>query len=611
MKKFSSKEAVIIRQLSKCFTGNDFLNESYEKTIHSNLEKRMKECKFEQFYDYLLYLNRAPNELFSFVSALTIHTTFWMREESHFEEIVKDIVKKGIKRPKIWSVACSSGQEPFSLALYLEELREKGEIEDYEILASDVDILSIKKGKLSQYQLRDLENISPRFHRFLNIKAESFSPSNDIKNRVFFTFHNIFNNHSGALSLKKMDYILMRNVLIYFDQDSIAKIVSNLADYLKPSAQLVVGHCESLRSIRDSRFSLKGRSIYNFRPRENLEFTEKPKLLVVEDSPSIQVVIKKIVGREFDITLAPDTDYATRALKKNKFDVISLDLNLGKDCGDDWLLKERSRGLESPVIIVSDFQGRDAERVFSTLSSTSQDYLRKKDLNQSPQLFLEKLRGMVGNKIEKSPQNLTSKAHKLVTNFSSVEGILIGGSTGAIAVLDELFQNLPPNLPPIFLVQHMEFEFIKTYASNLRFGKKLWVNEVREKIQCQPGHIYLAGADSHLIVEKEENNLFANIQLGASVLGHRPSVDALFQSGARCNGQFLSILLTGMGRDGAQGMAELSQKKGNTNIIQDRESCVVFGMPGEALKLGAAHGEFSIQEIINIFNMISEKKEAA
>ncbi|GGY10984.1 chemotaxis protein CheB [Paludibacterium paludis] len=168
--------------------------------------------------------------------------------------------------------------------------------------------------------------------------------------------------------------------------------------------------------------------------------------------------------------------------------------------------------------------------------------------------------------------------------------IAIGSSTGGTEALRVLLTALPANMPPILITQHMPEMFTKSFAARLDSLCRLTVKEAADGERLQPGHVYIAPGHSHLLVKPAPTIGFAvGLSRADPVNRHRPSVDVLFRSLGNLVGKnAIGVILTGMGRDGAAGMLEMKEA-GAYNIAQDEASCVVFGMPKEAIALGAVH----------------------
>ena len=176
--------------------------------------------------------------------------------------------------------------------------------------------------------------------------------------------------------------------------------------------------------------------------------------------------------------------------------------------------------------------------------------------------------------------------------------IAIGSSTGGTEALRVLLTALPAEMPPIVVTQHMPEMFTKSFASRLDALCRLRVKEAEDGERLQPGTVYIAPGHSHLLVKSTNGIAYAaSLHQGPPVNRHKPSVDVLFRSAANVAGKHcIGVILTGMGRDGAAGMLEL-REAGAINIAQDEASCVVFGMPKEAIATGGVHEVLPLQSI--------------
>jgi len=178
--------------------------------------------------------------------------------------------------------------------------------------------------------------------------------------------------------------------------------------------------------------------------------------------------------------------------------------------------------------------------------------------------------------------------------------IVIGSSTGGTEALREVLSALPERMPPILVAQHMPEMFTHSFATRLDGLCKLQVREAKEGDRLQEGYVYIAPGHSHLMLKAAHSvGYAAALSSGDPVNRHRPSVDVLFRSAANVAGKnCIGVMLTGMGRDGANGMLEMRQV-GAYNIAQDEASCVVFGMPKEAIANGSVHEVLPLNAIAN------------
>jgi two-component system, chemotaxis family, protein-glutamate methylesterase/glutaminase len=184
-----------------------------------------------------------------------------------------------------------------------------------------------------------------------------------------------------------------------------------------------------------------------------------------------------------------------------------------------------------------------------------------------------------------------------IGRLSTEKIVFIGASTGGTEATKEVLMQLPPDAPAVMITQHMPPGFTKSYAARLDGLCRIRVAEARDGERVLPGHAYIAPGGHHLSVERSGANYVARVQVGEPVNRHMPSVEVLFKSAARVVGpNALGIMLTGMGADGAKAMREM-RDAGSYNFVQDEASCVVFGMPREAIGHGAAHEVLPLTQI--------------
>jgi two-component system chemotaxis response regulator CheB len=213
-------------------------------------------------------------------------------------------------------------------------------------------------------------------------------------------------------------------------------------------------------------------------------------------------------------------------------------------------------------------------------------------------------------KVRKSQRSrLPSVSPKLPLDPTAL--IVIGASTGGTEALKEVLTRLPKNIPPILIVQHIPPVFSAAFANRLNELCPFEVKEAENGDTVKPGRALIAPGGFHMRFQKSMRANHVTIDQESPVQRHRPSVDILFQSVARqWSGKTIAVILTGMGSDGAQGLSDL-RKKGARTIAQDEESCVVFGMPKEAIRLGGAEVVSNLFEIPEKMMKILEQKKTA
>jgi len=267
----------------------------------------------------------------------------------------------------------------------------------------------------------------------------------------------------------------------------------------------------------------------------------------------------------------------------------------------------------TPVVMVSTLTERGADVTLRALELGAVDFVAKPKVGVADGLRLladditDKVR-VAAQATLRRPHAASSKAAveaarpatpmSALGRLSTEKIVFIGASTGGTEATKEVLTQLPPDCPAIVITQHMPAGFTKSYAARLDGLCRIRVAEARDGERILPGHAYIApGGVQHLSVERSGANYIARVVEGEPVNRHRPSVEVLFQSAARVVGpNALGIMLTGMGGDGARAMKEM-RDAGSYNLVQDEASCVVFGMPREAIAAGAAHEVLPLGQI--------------
>lgn len=342
----------------------------------------------------------------------------------------------------------------------------------------------------------------------------------------------------------------------------------------------------------------------------------KIKVLVVDDSAMIRGVMKKIIDHETDMVCvgaAPDPLVAREMIKALNPDVLTLDVEMPKMDGLDFL--ERLMRLRPmPVVMVSTLTERGSDITFRALALGAVDFISKPKMDIARGMedyaseITDKIRAAAQARVHKAiahssldvQEKLSADAilPSVAGRYSSTEKlIIIGASTGGTEAIKEVLTRLPADVPGILVTQHMPENFTKSFADRLNSLCKISVKEAEHNERVLPGHAYIAPGHSHLLLRRSGANYVTELNQGPPVNRHRPSVDVLFRSAANAAGaNALGIILTGMGNDGAQGLLEMRQA-GSHTIAQNEESCIVFGMPKEAINLGGACEVLPLQNI--------------
>jgi two-component system chemotaxis response regulator CheB len=329
----------------------------------------------------------------------------------------------------------------------------------------------------------------------------------------------------------------------------------------------------------------------------------KIKVLIVDDSALIRSVMSEIIKSQPDmevVGVAPDPLVARDLIKQTNPDVLTLDVEMPKMDGLDFLEK-LMRLRPMPVVMVSSLTERGSEITLRALELGAVDFVTKPKLSiqsgmrEYAELIADKIRA--ASKARVKPRQVAAAgaasnveaALPLIRNplTSSEKLIIIGASTGGTEAIKDFLIQMPSDCPGILITQHMPEGFTRSFAKRLDGICKISVKEAENGERILPGHAFIAPGHSHLLLARSGANYVTQLNQEAPVNRHRPSVDVLFNSAAVCAGKnAVGVILTGMGKDGALGMLEM-KKAGAYNFAQDEATCVVFGMPREAIAVGA------------------------
>jgi two-component system chemotaxis response regulator CheB len=326
----------------------------------------------------------------------------------------------------------------------------------------------------------------------------------------------------------------------------------------------------------------------------------KIKVVIVDDSALIRSVLREIVSSQPDmevVGVAPDPLAARDIIRRTNPDVLTLDVEMPKMDGLDFLEK-LMRLRPMPVVMVSTLTERNSEITMRALELGAVDFVTKpkvsvqSGMQEYADVIADKIRAASRARVRQrtaAPAAATQLPMLGNTLASSEKLIIIGASTGGTEAIKEFLMQMPSDSPGILIVQHMPEGFTRSFAQRLDGLCKISVKEAIDGERVLPGHAYLAPGHSHLSLARSGANYITRLDQGPPVNRHRPSVDVLFRSAALHAGKnAVGVILTGMGKDGAAGMLEMKQA-GAWNVAQDEASCVVFGMPREAIAVGATH----------------------
>lgn len=323
---------------------------------------------------------------------------------------------------------------------------------------------------------------------------------------------------------------------------------------------------------------------------------KKIKVLCVDDSALIRNIMSNIVNEQDDMEMvatAPDPLIARDLIKRFNPDVLTLDVEMPRMDGLDFL--ERLMRLRPmPVIMVSSLTKKGSEITLNALELGAVDFISKPELGlkegmlQFSELIAEKIR--IAAKARPGRQVPSTAAVQILSAplISSEKIIAIGSSTGGTEALRQLLVPLPLNCPGMVIAQHMPPGFTHSFAQRLDKLCTVSVKEAENGDRILPGHAYISPGDKHMELVRSGANYHVRLTDDPHVNRHRPSVDVLFNSVARMAGKnAIGVILTGMGSDGARGLLAMRNAGAHT-LAQSEKSCVVFGMPREAIALQAA-----------------------
>ena len=334
---------------------------------------------------------------------------------------------------------------------------------------------------------------------------------------------------------------------------------------------------------------------------------QKIKVLCVDDSALIRSLMTEIINGQPDMTVvatAPDPLVARELIKQHNPDVLTLDVEMPRMDGLDFLEK-LMRLRPMPVVMVSSLTERGNEITLRALELGAVDFVTKPKVGirdgmlEYSEKLADKIRAAARARVRQAApaqHAATPAAHApvgaapLFNNplLSTEKLIIVGASTGGTEAIREVLVPLPPDAPAVLIAQHMPPGFTKSFAQRLNGLCRITVKEAEHGERVLPGHAYIAPGHAHLLLARSGANYIAHLSDDPPVNRHRPSVDVLFRSAAQHAGKnAVGVILTGMGRDGAAGLLEM-KKAGAYTLAQDEASCIVFGMPREAIALGAA-----------------------
>ncbi|HPA44289.1 MAG TPA: chemotaxis response regulator protein-glutamate methylesterase [bacterium] len=349
-----------------------------------------------------------------------------------------------------------------------------------------------------------------------------------------------------------------------------------------------------------------------------METKNKIRVLVVDDSALVRKILSDLLQQDPMIEVvgtASDGTFALRKVEALKPDVVTLDVEMPQKGGLE-LLPELMSVYPVPVIMVSGVTERGAVATIKALELGAVDFVTKPSASVTEGMptiaatLIEKIKAVAGANIRR--RLLTKPASFIPPPRITIPplpkgsiprtrsgGLVIGmgASTGGTEALKDVLVALPKELPPIMVVQHMPEGFTRAFANRLNGLCELTVKEAEDHEPLESGKALIAPGHSHMLIQPTGMGYIAVLSQSEPVMRHRPSVDVLFHSLAREIGpNALGVIMTGMGADGARGLTQM-RETGSRTIAQNEQTCVVFGMPKEAIEMGGAEQVLPLQDI--------------
>ncbi|MEQ1527927.1 MAG: chemotaxis response regulator protein-glutamate methylesterase [Methylococcales bacterium] len=343
----------------------------------------------------------------------------------------------------------------------------------------------------------------------------------------------------------------------------------------------------------------------------------KIRVLIVDDSLLIRKILTEVLNSSPDIEVvgcAQDPLVARDMIKQLNPDVLTLDIEMPHMDGITFL-RNLMRLRPTPVVMISTLTEKGAEVTLEALTIGAVDFIAKpkvdvvNTLNEYADEIITKVKMAARANVKnianralvhrsEAPAPIQSSPVRKPAGRSN-RIIALGASTGGTEAIKTVAKDLPGDTPAILITQHLPAAFSESFVKHIDLITEMRASIPRHGQIVEPGNIYLAPGDKHMLVIKDVNHYVIQLSDEQPVNRHKPAVDVLFHSVAQCAGaNALAVLLTGMGADGAVGMKEMHDAGAKT-IIQDEQSSVVWGMPGAAYKLGCADHIVSLEQVAN------------
>ena len=337
--------------------------------------------------------------------------------------------------------------------------------------------------------------------------------------------------------------------------------------------------------------------------------TRPIRVLIVDDSAMVRHILEEELARDHNIQVvgtAPDPYIARDMIVQKKPDVLTLDVEMPRMDGITFLRKLMQH-FPLPIIVVSSLTPKGGEMAMEALEAGAIEVLCKPSsaytIGDMSIELIDKIKAAARVRVKKriahKPASIVP-SHRLSMTCTTNKVIAIGASTGGTDALRSVLTALPGNAPGIVITQHMPEHFTRSFAERLNSLCAIEVKEAEDGDTVLPGRALIAPGNYHMLFRRSGARYYIQVKTGPLVSRHRPSVDVLFKSAAKYAGaNAVGVIMTGMGRDGAEGI-KVMHDSGAKTVAQDEASCVVFGMPKEAIALNAIDHVVSLRKIPEI-----------
>lgn len=343
---------------------------------------------------------------------------------------------------------------------------------------------------------------------------------------------------------------------------------------------------------------------------------KRTKVLIVDDSKTIRDLLEQILSHDASFEVVGSTGHPLEVVglvEKLRPDVITMDIHM-PDLNGTELVKKVMESRPTPTVMITSVSIEDGSSVFTALENGAVDYIQKpsfKEIDAMIPVIIEKIKCAAVANISKEKKSPPKTRTVTVTSLDTKTLVAIGSSTGGTEALRAVLTALPKEIPPIVIVQHIPPVFSEAFANRLNSLCPFEVKEAADGDLVEPGRVLIAPGGKQMEIKAQGEKLRIVIHDGLKVNRHKPSVDVLFDSVAEhFNGRTAGIILTGMGNDGAKGLLKM-KNAGAYTIAQSEKTCVVFGMPREAILAGAAVDVVDLERIPDALTKWLSTKRAA